>query len=121
MPKGGLRPRSSDGSLEHLIQPKWKLGQTKTIRVPIVIAEQLLEIAHRLDEGASPISDLTHDTKPIKTTQEVLLNAVNNFIELKRAEWGKNPAQKGEFSTTSRAWDVFQQFKQLVEKNPDIL
>ncbi len=59
MPKGGIRPRSSDGSLAHLLQPKWKSGQTRTIRVPVVLAEQLLEIAHRLDSGES--IDLTRD------------------------------------------------------------
>jgi hypothetical protein len=53
MPKGGIRPRSSDGSLAHLLQPKWKQGKTRTIRVPKVLAEQLLEIAHHLDSGGS--------------------------------------------------------------------
>lgn len=50
MPKGGLRPRA-DGSLEHLIKPKWKLGPTQTIRVPQALAKQLLNYAHRLDDG----------------------------------------------------------------------
>jgi hypothetical protein len=34
-------------------QPKWKSGATRTIRVPIALAEELLLIAHRLDDGAS--------------------------------------------------------------------
>ena len=32
-------------------KPKWKSGQTKTIRVPEAIAEQVLSIAHVIDEG----------------------------------------------------------------------
>ena len=31
-------------------KPKWKSGKTKTIRVPKAIAEQVLEIAHSIDE-----------------------------------------------------------------------
>jgi hypothetical protein len=31
--------------------PNWNLGRTKTIRVPIAIAEQLLEIARKMDRG----------------------------------------------------------------------
>ena len=76
MPRGGLRPRRIDGSTDHLLKPKWKSGQTRTIRVPHVLADQLLEIAHKLDSGESldltqhkmaPHSyrnDLTHDNRP---------------------------------------------------------
>ncbi len=35
-------------------ESKWKSGKTKTIRVPVAIAEQVLEIAHQLDEGILP-------------------------------------------------------------------
>ncbi len=59
MPKGGIRPRRIDGSTDHLLKPKWKQGRTRTIRVPVVLAEQLLEIAHRLDDGGA--LDLTQD------------------------------------------------------------
>ena len=31
--------------------PQWNLGRTRTIRVPIAIADQLLEIARRIDSG----------------------------------------------------------------------
>lgn len=31
--------------------PQWKLGRTRTIRVPIAIAEQLMEIARKIDSG----------------------------------------------------------------------
>lgn len=61
MPRGGIRPRRIDGSTEHLLKPKWKSGQTRTIRVPVVLAEQLLEIAHKLDSGES--LDLTQDNE----------------------------------------------------------
>lgn len=69
MPKGGIRPRSSDGSLDHLLKPKWKSGQTRTIRVPVVLAEQLLDIAHHLDSGGS--IDLTQDNRREETSDSV--------------------------------------------------
>jgi len=59
MPRGGIRPRRTDGSTDHLLKPKWKQGRTRTIRVPVAMASQLLEIAHRLDDGES--LDLTQD------------------------------------------------------------
>ncbi len=31
--------------------PKWKLGRTRTIRVPIAIADQLVKVAQKVDEG----------------------------------------------------------------------
>jgi hypothetical protein len=31
--------------------PKWKHGNTRTIRVPVALAEQILEYAHKLDNG----------------------------------------------------------------------
>lgn len=50
--------------------------------------------------------------------QAIVLKALEKFIETKKADWGKNGSQKGEFSTTSRTWDIFNQFKKLVEQSP---
>lgn len=44
MPRGGYR-KGSGG------KPTWKHGRTKTIRVPIALAEKILEISRLLDEG----------------------------------------------------------------------
>lgn len=54
MPRGGLRP-AANGSLEHLIKPKWRSGPTQTIRVPQALAKQLLDYAHRLDDGEAVV------------------------------------------------------------------
>ena len=81
MPRGGIRPRRIDGSTEHLLKPKWKSGQTRTIRVPKVLAEQLLEIAHRLDSGES--LDLTQDNVPEGNCQPFELTQ-DNRAELER-------------------------------------
>jgi hypothetical protein len=31
--------------------PQWNLGRTRTIRVPIALAEQLMEVARKADSG----------------------------------------------------------------------
>lgn len=46
MPRGGKRVGSGNKS-------KWKSGKTKTIRVPIALADHLLELARVLDDGES--------------------------------------------------------------------
>ena len=43
MPRGGFRVGAGK-------KPKWKHGETKTIRVPKELAEKILAIAHQLDE-----------------------------------------------------------------------
>ncbi len=53
MPRGGKRPGAGG-------QFKWKHGKTKTIRVPEVLAEQILEFAKKLDEG---INIIEHETQ----------------------------------------------------------
>lgn len=50
--------------------------------------------------------------------QEIVLKALEKFIQAKKADWGNNPSQKGDFNTTSRTWDIFNQFKKLVEQSP---
>lgn len=44
MPRGGAREGTGP-------KPKWNNEETTVIRVPIVLKEQLLDIAHRLDRG----------------------------------------------------------------------
>ena len=60
MPRGGARENSGR-------KPKWNLGETKAIRVPVALADMLLEIAKRIDEGEnleSILSSLSQGTTP---------------------------------------------------------
>lgn len=74
MPRGGLRA-AANGSLEHLIKPKWKAGPTRTIRVPIAISQQLLEYAHKLDdlEAVDLSQDNIEDLKAKADLAKILL------------------------------------------------
>lgn len=44
MPRGGRREGAGG-------RPKWKHGKTKTIRVPEVLADEILDYARKLDDG----------------------------------------------------------------------
>lgn len=55
----------------HLMKSSWNLGKTGTIRIPIKIKEQILEIARSIDDGQLTIFDgqtsENHKTKENKT------------------------------------------------------
>jgi hypothetical protein len=51
-------PRGNANTLRPY-KPKWRSGATQTIRVPIALADRLLDIAKRLDNG-----ELTHESQP---------------------------------------------------------
>lgn len=36
---------------ESLYKPKWKTGQTKTVRIPVAISETIMAIAHIIDRN----------------------------------------------------------------------
>ena len=58
-------PRGNVNSLQHY-EGKWRHGATKTIRVPIVLADQVLEYAKKLDESPDT-SDSTAEAIRILT------------------------------------------------------
>lgn len=43
-------PKGNIATLKHY-KPKWKAGVTQTIRVPVALANELLDYAHKLDNG----------------------------------------------------------------------
>lgn len=55
MPRGGVRPGAGG-------RYKWLHGKTKVVRVPIALADQILEIAKILDQGGS-LDDVTRSKK----------------------------------------------------------
>lgn len=49
-------PKGNEATLKKF-KPKWYNGTTQTIRVPIAIADQILEYAHKLDEAPSQVNE----------------------------------------------------------------
>lgn len=55
---GSLRPYEN----------KWRSGKTQTIRVPVVLAQQILAIAHNIDASESLVTEneLVNDLRALK-------------------------------------------------------
>jgi hypothetical protein len=45
--------RNTTGLIAYQVKPKWKSGKTRTIRVPVAIANAVLDYAHQLDSDES--------------------------------------------------------------------
>jgi hypothetical protein len=66
------------GNLQTLkpYQPTWKTGKTRVIRVPIAIADELLTLARKLDEGkfVATQDDLNSVAKRVLKNRDVTRN-----------------------------------------------
>lgn len=73
MPKGGARPNSGP-------RPNWKHGKTTTIRVPITLSNQLLEMARQLDEGNT--YELVSNSKKLEpaVSKEIAQGYINDIF-----------------------------------------
>lgn len=65
MSKGGSRNNAGAKST-------WLHGKTKTIRVPIDLADRLMEIARELDEGKAIETEKTPSNKPDTESEKVI-------------------------------------------------
>lgn len=65
-------------------KPKWKSGDTRTIRVPIALADQILAYAHQLDEGIVKI-DINSLVTVVELLEAVEQTPRNNFSKEKKA------------------------------------
>lgn len=48
--------------------------------------------------------------------QQLVLAAIDKFIELRRSEWGQIPGQTGEFNPTIARYDMLQKFRKAVSQ-----
>ena len=53
-------------------RPAWKYGKTKPVRVPIALADKILEIAKILDEGKFEDSDNLEELEELVTASKVI-------------------------------------------------
>lgn len=70
-------------------KPKWKSGDTQTIRIPVALSQQILDYAHQLDEGTIAPSqanqfDPNHLSQVIMWLEEVEQTPRNNFTRQKK-------------------------------------
>ena len=100
---------------------RWdSLGETSTVRLPQSLHSTFKNLASAINEGKIKVSDLENQITgrptltivptPEKSNSE-LLERLEQFEEEHRKSWGKSAKQVGEFKTTSRGWDKFNEFK----------
>lgn len=91
----------------------WNSGATKVIRVPEVLADEIMNYARALDNGESLLQG---------NEREIILNAIARFIELRAAQRHANQFTQGkEFSTQARTWDELKKFTKMVNETPQKL
>lgn len=75
-------PRGNEASLKKF-KPKWYNGTTQTIRVPIALANQILDYAHKLDESLLQVNDFKQELEPNAAliSREVLVQTLTRVIE----------------------------------------
>lgn len=88
-------PKGNEATLKKF-KPKWKSGETRTIRVPIALADQILDYGHKLDESPSQVNLDNRDYEIAKTAKSmaVTLRQVINYLE--------DIAESGKFSKQLR-------------------
>lgn len=106
--------RSDNGTFNKKFQDEEK--KLRSIRLTDTAWNYLQEIATEREVSRTDVIEAWARNR--ETEQEVVLKAIEEFINQKRSEWGSNNSQKGEFSMSSRTWDIFKQFKKLIEEAP---
>lgn len=77
-------PKGNEASLKKF-KAKWYNGTTQTIRVPVVLADQILEYAHKLDESASQVNEVEISSSSVDTAnsqQDNLTETLTQVIHL---------------------------------------
>jgi hypothetical protein len=89
-------------------KPAWNHGKTQVIRVPIALADQILEYAKWLD---------THEkSSDAKTGDFVVLQTINKYIKWRRYHHHPNQHSR-KLNTSTRTWDELRKFRTMVETN----
>ena len=84
-------------------KPKWNLGETKPIRLPIKLHQQITEIARLLDSGEWTVEELL--SCDIKYSLEPVTESKDETVTLsKRLKKLVSKWQKKSVNTTSPRW-----------------
>lgn len=99
-------------------QSVWKHGKTRTIRVPIVLADQVLDYAKTID--AYPYYITPAVPSGFFSHQQIVLAALQKYIELKRQNYHPNQHSRS-LDVNTRAWDELRKFRLLIHDRPELL
>lgn len=111
----GVCLQDSEGKF--LIKYKNEPKKLRSIRLTQFAINRLDEIASQKKISRTEVIEQL--TRNHQTKQEILLNALNKFIEIEKGKYGSNPTQKGkEFSIDTPRWGKFKEFKDLIQNVP---
>jgi hypothetical protein len=98
----------------------WNSGETTTIRVPIVLKNDVLAYARAVDSKL--IFDESRNTPMLKEgfLQEFTMRLIDRYIEFKRLNYHPNQNSR-KLDTSTRAWDELRKFQRLVQESPELL
>ncbi|MFN6485981.1 MULTISPECIES: hypothetical protein [unclassified Nostoc] len=103
-----LRPGKNSTSFS----PTWNHGKTKTIRVPIVLEDQILDYARAVD------SKLINDDIPELTGD--FLRLIDRYITW-RAKNYRSTQQSRKPDISARTWDELRKLQELLRQSPELL
>ncbi len=108
MSKGGRTATTWEGG--------WNSGKTTSIRVPIVLKNEILDYARAVD------SKLINDVVPLQGDflQQFTLKTIDRYIEYKRQNYHPNQNSRV-LDTSTRAWDELRKFQKLIQESPELL
>ncbi|MFN6484019.1 MULTISPECIES: hypothetical protein [unclassified Nostoc] len=84
---------------------QWNHGNTKHIRVPVALEQQIMEFARALDCGQVPLDR--------EVLQKTILLLIDRYVEQRIAEFHPNQ-YSSTGSTTSRRWDELRRFRTAI-------
>ncbi|MEH1959854.1 MAG: hypothetical protein V7L05_08200 [Nostoc sp.] len=84
---------------------QWNHGDTKHIRVPAALEEQIIEFARALDSGSVHLDP--------KQLQKTVLLLIDQFVEQRVASFHPNQHSRTA-STNSRRWDELRRFRNAI-------
>ena len=104
-------------------EPAWHHGKTKTIRVPIALASEIIEYARAIDRSSSYVFDADNIPKrdgDVFFQQLAVLEALVSYVQWKRKNYHPNQNARS-LDTNTRAWDEFRKFQKMVKEQPELL
>ncbi|OYD99859.1 hypothetical protein [Nostoc sp. 'Peltigera membranacea cyanobiont' 232] len=103
-----LRPGKNSSSFP----PAWNHGKTKTIRVPVVLENQILDYARAVD------SKLINDDIPGLTGD--FLQVIDRYIAWRTQNY-RSTQKFSKPDITARTWDELRKLQKLLKESPELL
>lgn len=107
-----LRPGQNSTSF----RPAWNHGKTQSIRVPIALAEQILDYAKTVD---ATLAENTPETIP-ELLQEDFLQIIDRYIAWRTKNY-RSTQLFAKPDITARTWDELQKLRKLLQESPELL